>query len=84
MVVVHITPTPARRHDWGQRSMFKKIVWVTDGSDSADRALELAKALAAQDSAPLLAVHSVDYLAIAPPVGPARRPRRAHGPFPAG
>jgi nucleotide-binding universal stress UspA family protein len=53
--------------------MFKKIVWATDGSESADRALELAKALAVQDSAPLLAVHSVEYLA-----GP-----RSTGAFPA-
>jgi nucleotide-binding universal stress UspA family protein len=43
--------------------MFKKIVWATDGSESTDRALELAKALAVQDSATLLAVHSVEYLA---------------------
>jgi len=43
--------------------MFKKIVWATDGSDSADRALELAKSLALQDGATLLAVHSVEYLA---------------------
>ena len=53
--------------------MFKKIVWATDGSESADRALELAKALAGHDSATLLAVHSVEYL-----VGP-----RSTGAFPA-
>lgn len=41
--------------------MFKKIVWATDGSDSADRALELARSLA-QDGATLLAVHSVEYI----------------------
>jgi nucleotide-binding universal stress UspA family protein len=53
--------------------MFKKIVWASDGSESADRALELAKALAVQDGAALLAVHSVEYL-----VGP-----RSTGAFPA-
>jgi nucleotide-binding universal stress UspA family protein len=43
--------------------MFKKIIWATDGSESADRALELAKSLAAQDGSVLLAVHSVEELA---------------------
>jgi nucleotide-binding universal stress UspA family protein len=42
--------------------MFKKIIWSTDGSESADRALELAKSLASEDGAEVLAVHSVDYL----------------------
>jgi nucleotide-binding universal stress UspA family protein len=41
--------------------MFKKIVWATDGSESADRALEVAKSLA-QNGATLLAVHSVEYI----------------------
>ena len=53
--------------------MFKKIIWATDGSESADRALELAKSLASQDSATLLAVHSIEVLA-----GPGAR-----GAFPA-
>ncbi|HUA74058.1 MAG TPA: universal stress protein [Solirubrobacteraceae bacterium] len=43
-------------------AVFKKIVWASDGSASADQALELAKALAS-DGATLLAVHSVEYLA---------------------
>jgi nucleotide-binding universal stress UspA family protein len=43
--------------------MFKQILWATDGSQYADRALELAKSLAAQDGAALLAFHSVETLA---------------------
>lgn len=42
--------------------MFKKIIWATDGSDAADRALEYAKSLAAADGATLLAVHSIEHL----------------------
>jgi nucleotide-binding universal stress UspA family protein len=42
--------------------MFKKIVWATDGSEYADRALEIAKSLALQNQAPLVAVHCVQYL----------------------
>jgi nucleotide-binding universal stress UspA family protein len=29
-------------------AMFKKVVWATDGSDAADEALPLARALAAE------------------------------------
>lgn len=43
--------------------MFKNIIWATDGSESADRALELAKSLALQDGAVLLAVHSIEHMA---------------------
>ncbi len=43
--------------------MFKKIVWATDGSDGADRALAVAKSIAADNKASLLALHSVEYLA---------------------
>jgi nucleotide-binding universal stress UspA family protein len=43
--------------------VFKKIIWATDGSESADRALEFAKGLASQDGAVLLAVHSVEHMA---------------------
>jgi nucleotide-binding universal stress UspA family protein len=43
--------------------MFTKIIWATDGSATADRALTLAKSLAKQDAATLVAVHSVVYLA---------------------
>ena len=42
--------------------MFKKIIWATDGSDPADRAFEVAKALASQEGATLVAVHSVEFL----------------------
>ncbi len=41
--------------------MFKKILWATDGSESADRALELAKELASQEGASLLVVHTVEH-----------------------
>ncbi len=43
--------------------MFKKIVWATDGSDSADRALELARSLASQHGSELIVVHSVERIA---------------------
>lgn len=38
--------------------MFKTIVWATDGSESADRALPYAKALANGDDRKLVVVHS--------------------------
>jgi len=38
--------------------MFKTIVWATDGSDAADRALPYAKELAATGDAALVVVHS--------------------------
>lgn len=37
--------------------MFKKIVWATDGSDSADKALTVAKMLATESGGDLVAVH---------------------------
>jgi nucleotide-binding universal stress UspA family protein len=37
--------------------MFKTILWATDGSATADRALPYAKALAAGEGAKLLVVH---------------------------
>ncbi len=52
--------------------MFKKIIWATDGSDNANRALGLAKELATQNGSVLLAVHSIVELA-----GPG-----SHGAFP--
>jgi nucleotide-binding universal stress UspA family protein len=42
--------------------MFKKILWATDGSESADRALAYAKTLAARDGATLVVVHSVEHI----------------------
>jgi nucleotide-binding universal stress UspA family protein len=53
--------------------MFKKIIWATDGSDPADRALEYAKSFVTDNGAELLAVHSIEHLA-----GPGSR-----GAFPA-
>lgn len=40
--------------------MFKQIVWATDGSEHADRALEYAKHLAQLDGAELQVVHVVE------------------------
>lgn len=37
--------------------MFKKIVWATDGSDSADKALAVARMLATEGGGELVAVH---------------------------
>ena len=42
--------------------MFKNIVWATDGSESADRALSYVKDLAAEDDAEVLVVHCVEYV----------------------
>ena len=39
--------------------MFKKIVWATDGSENADRALSIAKTLARENGASLVVVHIV-------------------------
>ena len=39
--------------------MFKKIVWATDGSENADRALSIAKTLARENGASLAVVHIV-------------------------
>jgi nucleotide-binding universal stress UspA family protein len=44
------------------QKMFTKIVWATDGSESADRAFALARSLASQDGGSLLAVHTVEYI----------------------
>jgi len=37
--------------------MFKKVVWATDGSESADQALPLAKTLVAEGDGEMLVVH---------------------------
>lgn len=42
--------------------MFNKVIWATDGSDNADRALELARSLVTENGGSLLAVHSIEYL----------------------
>ena len=43
--------------------MFKKIVWATDGSESADQALSVAKSLASEERAELTVVHVVQKIA---------------------
>ena len=40
--------------------MFKKIVWATDGSESAEKALPYAKSLAEEAGATLFVVHAVE------------------------
>jgi nucleotide-binding universal stress UspA family protein len=42
--------------------MFNTIVWATDGSEAADRALPFAKALAQGDDRALVAVHAKELL----------------------
>jgi nucleotide-binding universal stress UspA family protein len=42
------------------KSVFNKVVWATDGSEPADRALEFARSLAAESSGELLAVHCIE------------------------
>jgi nucleotide-binding universal stress UspA family protein len=44
-------------------TVFKRIVWATDGSEHADRALALAKSLASEEGATLTAVHVVQRFA---------------------
>ncbi len=43
--------------------MFKKILWATDGSENADRALALAKSLASEADATLTIAHVVQKIA---------------------
>lgn len=43
--------------------MFKTIIWATDGSDHADRALPYAKGLAQEDGATLVVLHIVQRIA---------------------
>ncbi|MEA2443405.1 MAG: hypothetical protein QOJ12_697 [Thermoleophilales bacterium] len=43
--------------------MFKTIVWATDGSENADRALPYAKELASRDGGALVAVHVIETFA---------------------
>jgi nucleotide-binding universal stress UspA family protein len=46
--------------------MFKRIVWATDGSDSADLALPHAQALAAEGGGELLVVHCDEFISAGP------------------
>lgn len=41
--------------------MYNNVMWATDGSEAADRALVHAKALAAQSQAPLLVVYCEEF-----------------------
>ena len=41
--------------------MFKKIVWATDGSESADKALDVAKLLVQESGGELVAVHCEEF-----------------------
>ncbi|MGZ4166791.1 MAG: universal stress protein [Solirubrobacteraceae bacterium] len=43
--------------------MFKRIMWATDGSENADRALAVAKSLASEETATLTIVHIVQKIA---------------------
>lgn len=43
--------------------MFKRIVWATDGSENADRALAVAKSLASEEGATLTIAHVVQRIA---------------------
>ena len=42
--------------------MFNKIIWATDGSPAADKALPLAKGLAQQGGGSLVVVHIVEHI----------------------
>ena len=53
--------------------MFKKVLWATDGSEGADRALPLVKELAADSGGELLVVHCEEVTA----------PYRTGGAYPA-
>lgn len=44
----------------GEATMFKTILWATDGSNNADRALPYAKGLAQQEGAKLVVAHVVE------------------------
>jgi nucleotide-binding universal stress UspA family protein len=41
--------------------VFNKVIWATDGSDAADRALPLARGLASESGAPLLVVYCEEF-----------------------
>lgn len=46
--------------------MFQKVMWATDGSENAEHALEVAKAVVSPDGGVLLAVHCIEYMPPAP------------------
>lgn len=41
--------------------MFNKLIWATDGSAAADRALPITRALAAESGAPVLVVYCEEF-----------------------
>lgn len=41
--------------------MFKKVIWATDGSEAADRALPVARSLAAESNGSLLVVYCEEF-----------------------
>jgi nucleotide-binding universal stress UspA family protein len=41
--------------------VFRKVLWATDGSEAADRALPHAKAIAAESGAPLVVVYCEEF-----------------------
>jgi nucleotide-binding universal stress UspA family protein len=41
--------------------MYTKVIWATDGSEAADRALPHAKAIAAESGAPLVVVYCEEF-----------------------
>jgi nucleotide-binding universal stress UspA family protein len=41
--------------------MYKKVIWATDGSETADRALPHAKAIAAESGAPVVVVYCEEF-----------------------
>jgi nucleotide-binding universal stress UspA family protein len=47
-------------------AVFQKVLWATDGSKNAERALEVAKAVVTPDGGVLLAVHCIEYMPPAP------------------
>jgi nucleotide-binding universal stress UspA family protein len=42
-------------------TVFKKVIWATDGSEAADRALPLARSLAAESDGSLLVVYCEEF-----------------------
>ena len=42
--------------------MFNRVIWATDGSEHADRALELATSQVSGNGGSLLALHSIQYV----------------------
>jgi nucleotide-binding universal stress UspA family protein len=52
--------------------MFKKVTWATDGSEAADRGLEIARMLTTDSAGELLVVHCIELTL----------PGKGHGRFP--